>query len=108
MQQKPGQKFIRVALVLPTEFAYARGVMQGIIYATRQRNLYPGGEVSPQKVPLSFRVYRGVYGHSSRYLAKWFRDWKPDGVICQVYDDRLARVYRDLNKPVVELFKSRA
>jgi LacI family transcriptional regulator len=55
-----------------------------------------------------FRVYRGLYGHSSKYLAKWFRDWKPDGIIGQIYDDRLAKVYREANVPVIELFESRA
>src|SRR6202012_4920104 len=29
------------------------------------------------------------------------------GIICQIYDDRLARVYREINKPVIELFESR-
>src|SRR5437762_567024 len=34
---------VRVALVLPTEYAYARGVMRGIIATTRERNLYASG-----------------------------------------------------------------
>jgi LacI family transcriptional regulator len=55
-----------------------------------------------------FNVYRGIYGHASKYLAKWFRDWNPDGIIAQIYDDRLAEVYRQANKPVVELFESRS
>jgi len=55
-----------------------------------------------------FNVYRGIYGHASKYLVKWFRDWNPDGIIAQIYDDRLARVYRQAGKPVVELFESRA
>jgi LacI family transcriptional regulator len=104
-------KFVRVALVLPTEFAYARGVLRGIIAATRARNMYADDIPQQNKKrspPWLFRVYRGIYGHSSRYLLKWFRDWKPDGIICQIYDDRLARVYREINKPVVELFESRA
>lgn len=58
-------------------------------------------------LPWLFRIYRGIYGHSSKYLAKWFGDWNPDGIICQIYDDRLARVYRETGKPVVELFESR-
>jgi LacI family transcriptional regulator len=122
----PNRQFARVALVLPTEFAYARGVLRGIIAATRERNLY-GGTVATetlparpkqskrvakpeatQTLPWLFRVYRGIYGHSSKYLAKWFNDWKPDGIICQIYDDRLAKVYRETKKPVVELFESRA
>jgi LacI family transcriptional regulator len=123
----PNRQFTRVALVLPTEFAYARGVLRGIIAATRERNLYGGtvaetdAERSPsrakkgaskaaatQSLPWLFRVYRGIYGHSSKYLAKWFNDWKPDGIICQIYDDRLAKVYRQTKRPVVELFESRA
>src|SRR5688500_9685630 len=32
------QQFVKVALVLPTEFAYARDVLRGIIAATRERN----------------------------------------------------------------------
>lgn len=109
MDEDP-KNFRRVALVLPTEFAYARGVLRGIIAATRARNLY-ADEIprrSRQKeTPWLFRVYRGIYGHSSKYLAKWFKDWEPDGIICQIYDDRLAKVYRETGKPVVELFESR-
>jgi LacI family transcriptional regulator len=104
-------KFVRVALVLPTEFAYARGVLRGIIAATRARNMYADDipqQNKKRQPPWLFRVYRGIYGHSSKYLAKWFRDWKPDGIICQIYDDRLAKVYREINKPVVEIFESRA
>ncbi len=104
-------KIVRVALVLPTEYAYARGVMRGIIAATRERNLYASGlprRRGPEQLPWLFNVYRGIYGHASKYLIKWFRDWNPDGIICQIYDDRLARVYRESKKPVVELFESRA
>lgn len=104
-------RFVRVALVLPTEYAYARGVLRGIIAATRERNMYASGlpqNRSPAGLPWLFNVYRGIYGHSSRYLAKWFRDWNPDGIICQIYDDRLAKVYRQTGKPVVELFESRS
>jgi LacI family transcriptional regulator len=104
-------KFIHVALVLPTEFAYARGVLRGIIAATRERNMYaagiPGAQLKLGR-PWLFRVYRGIYGHSSKYLARWFKDWNPDGIICQIYDDRLAKVYRNTGKPVIELFESRA
>jgi LacI family transcriptional regulator len=104
-------KFVHVALVLPTEFAYARGVLRGIIAATRERNMYAVGLPGAQRklgLPWLFRVYRGIYGHSSKYLARWFKDWNPDGIICQIYDDRLAKVYRNTGKPVIELFESRA
>jgi LacI family transcriptional regulator len=102
---------VRVALVLPTEYAYARGVMRGIISATRERNLYSSGLAKrggPEQLPWMFNVYRGIYGHASKYLAKWFREWSPDGIIAQIYDDRLAQVYRQARRPVVELFESRA
>jgi LacI family transcriptional regulator len=119
-------EFVRVVLVLPTEYAYAREVLRGIIAATRERNMYAGRARAarggtggrhrsqrragrgPEARPWLFRVYRGIYGHSSKYLKEWFRDWDPDGIICQIYDDRLAKVYRDTGKPVVELFESRA
>jgi len=108
--EKRPNKFVHIALVLPTEFAYARGVLRGIIAATRERNLYAAG--MPQRkfadLPWLFRVYRGIYGHSSKYLTRWFNDWNPDGIICQIYDDRLAKVYRQTRKPVVELFESRS
>lgn len=103
--------FVRVALVLPTEYSYAREVLRGIVAATRERNMYAsgrGGRNGASSLPWLFNVYRGIYGHSSRYLKRWFRDWNPDGVIGQIYDDRLARVYRQTRKPVVELFESRA
>jgi LacI family transcriptional regulator len=110
MAASPSAAIVRVALVLPTEYAYARGVMRGIIAATRERNLYVSGlpgQRRADRLPWLFNVYRGIYGHSSRYLTRWFRDWNPDGIICQIYDDRLARVYRQTRKPVVELFESR-
>jgi LacI family transcriptional regulator len=103
-------KFLHIALVLPTEYAYARGVLRGIIAATRERNMY-GAAIPAQRrreLPWLFRVYRGIYGHSSKYLTRWFRDWNPDGIICQIYDDRLARIYRETGKPVIELFESRS
>ncbi len=110
MQIEKNASFLHVAIVLPTEFAYARGVLRGIIAATRERNLYAADK--PRRtltnLPWLFRVYRGIYGHSSKYLARWFKDWNPDGIICQIYDDRLAKVYRETKKPVVELFESRS
>ena len=110
---------VRVALVLPTEYAYARSVMRGIVAATRERNMYASANVTTSsrgagrggglaRLPWLFNVFRGIYGHSSRYLSRWFRDWNPDGIICQIYDDRLAKVYRETRRPVVELFESRA
>src|SRR6202034_1675021 len=110
MPEKDSAKFVHIALVLPTEFAYARGVLRGIIAATRERNMYPAaaGKRKRRDLPWLFRVYRGIYGHSSKYLARWFKDWNPDGIICQIYDDRLAKVYRETGKPVVEVFESRA
>ena len=111
MPASKSSNFIRVALVLPTEYAYARSVMRGIVGATRERNMYASG-LPPQRrrvegLPWLFNVFRGIYGHSSKYLSRWFRDWNPDGIICQIYDDRLAGVYRETGKPVVELFESR-
>jgi LacI family transcriptional regulator len=111
MSARKPVRFVRVALVLPTEYAYARGVLRGIIAATRERNMYASGlrrTRSPEGLPWLFNVFRGIYGHSSRFLAKWFKDWSPDGIIGQIYDDRLAPVYRQTGKPVVELFESRA
>ncbi len=101
------RKFLHIALVLPTEFAYARGVLRGIIAATRERNLYAAGLPHKQRrasLPWLFRIYRGIYGHSTKYLARWFKDWNPDGIICQIYDDRLAKVYRDTGKPLSSNF----
>jgi LacI family transcriptional regulator len=109
MAKKEQAQFVRVALVLPTEYAYARDVLRGIIAATRERNLFSKPAGSREAVtPWLFRVYRGIYGHSSKYLEKWFGEWNPDGIICQIYDDRLAKVYRATRKPVVELFANRS
>jgi LacI family transcriptional regulator len=107
---KKSAKSVRVALVLPTEYAYARAVLRGIIAATRERNMYvdrsqhdhPGSQL-----PWLFNVFRGIYGHSTKYLSRWFREWNPDGIIGQIYGDRLADVYVRTKKPVVELFESR-
>ena len=113
---------VRVALVLPTEFAYARDVLHGIVAATRERNMYGlagadasgdarengsgggGGGAWPHRRPWLFRVFRGIYT-SSRFLGRWFRDWEPDGIICQIQEDRMTKFYRGTGKPVVELFE---
>ena len=114
---------VRVALVLPTEFAYARDVLHGIVAATRERNMYGftaadegqsgngnGGRAAkadafwPGRRPWLFRVFRGIYT-SSRFLGRWFRDWEPDGIICQIQEDRMTKFYRSTGKPVVELFE---
>src|SRR5215510_263611 len=119
MARRSKRTFARIALVLPTEYAYARAVMRGIISATRERNMYaqadtlrgtttPDGSRSDlQRRPWLFNVFRGIYGHSSKYLERWFKDWNPDGIICQIYSAKLANVYRQTRKPVVELFESR-
>src|SRR4051794_17956262 len=103
--------YVRVALVLPTEFASARDVLHGIIAATRERNMYgrearhasagaaassaasrsasssssaaaaaaaatvartslrsAGGAAARAKRAWQFRVFRGFYAHSLRYL----------------------------------------
>ncbi len=40
---------------------------------------------------------------------KWFGDWNPDGIICQIYDDRLGCGFIGRRESsVVELFESRA
>jgi LacI family transcriptional regulator len=101
--------FVRVALVLPTEFAYARDVLHGIVAATRERNMYGIPPAAHPKSPRDrrpwlFRVFRGIYT-SSRFLGRWFRDWDPDGIICQIQEDRMATFYRNTRKPVVELFE---
>src|SRR3954466_3339920 len=107
----PQPKFIRVALVLPTEFAYARAVLRGVIAATRERNMYKSEGASARarrNKPWLFRIYRGIYGHSGRYLRHWFDEWNPDGIIAQSHKDRLAKVYHAFARPIVELFESRA
>src|SRR5205823_6446608 len=70
-----GRTFARIALVLPTEYAYARAVLRGIIAATRERNLYasnptpadgnaePAGGRDVEALPWLFNVFRGIYGH---------------------------------------------
>lgn len=106
MGRKVHQNYIRVAIVLPTEYAYARGVLRGIIAATRERNMYAAAGKSKQR-PWLFNVFRGVHSHSGRFLSRWFKDWQPDGIIGQIYSSGLAPVYRATGKPVVELFESR-
>ena len=110
LSKKDPAKFVRVALVLPTEFAYVRGVARNHRRDARAKYVCDRtvAQAAQDGLPWLFRVYRGIYGHSSKYLSRWFKDWNPDGIICQIYDDRLAKVYRETGKPVVELFESRA
>jgi LacI family transcriptional regulator len=116
-------RMVRIAVVLPTEFAYARDVMRGILEATRERNMYGRPAAEPRSAaksaarngrdapdrtprhPWQFRVFRGLYARSTRLMSRWFRDWEPDGVICQIEEPGLAPFFRDLGKPVVEVFE---
>src|SRR5687768_12291488 len=97
---------IRVALVLPTEFAHARDVLHGIVAATRERNMYESHHAQRprESLPWQFRVFRGIYT-SSTFLRRWFGDWNPDGIICQIQKDSMAQFYRNTGKPVVEVFE---
>lgn len=107
---RKGDEFVRIALVLPTEYSYARGVMRGIIAATRERNQYQAesnGRSGFTGRPWLFHVFRGVIGRSTKHLDKWFKDWNPHGIICEAYGEPLVRFYARLGLPVVELFKSR-
>ncbi|HYO11064.1 MAG TPA: substrate-binding domain-containing protein [Tepidisphaeraceae bacterium] len=113
----PHGKFVRIALVLPTEFAYARDVLHGVVAATRERNLYGRSKAAAAADPKAaaarergdhgswqFRVFRGIYT-SSTFLGRWFKDWEPDGIICQIQEDQMADFFRGTGKPVVEVFE---
>jgi LacI family transcriptional regulator len=96
-----------LALVLPTEYEYARDVLRGIIAATHEDNYYASlqGAKRFRKKPLwLFRIYRGATCRSVDDLRRYFNDWNPEGVICQIWDTALAEFYRELGVPVVQVF----
>ncbi len=101
---------IRISLVLPTEFAYAREVLKGIVDATRARSLYdPRSRRSknPDELPWVFHILRGTYGHSLSELRDWIGHFEPHGVIADIYDDQIAALLADQEVPFIELFGDR-
>lgn len=101
---------VRISLVLPTEYAYAREVLKGIVDATRTRSLYdPRSRRSrnPDELPWVFHILRGTYGYSLPDLRKWLADFQPHGVIADIYDDQIATLLADADIPFIELFGNR-
>lgn len=80
----------RVAVLLPMEIGYGRGVMQGI------GQFVSGANRDDQHV--NWRVYRSA--PSTRVLPLMKR-WKPHGVIAHVADIELARALSRIRPPVV-------
>ena len=101
----------RIAIVFAMEYSYAREVLRGIIAATRARGVYrtdsnTSMSASPAS-PWTFRIFRGRDATNPGRLAQVLRDWNPDGIIAEVFNDRLMATYRATGKPVVELFANR-
>lgn len=107
---RPLETTLRISLVLPTEFAYAREVLKGIVDATRSRSLYDPRNrrrSDPDQVPWVFHILRGTYGHSVAELRNWITDFKPQGIIADIYDDEVALLLNESDVPFIELFGDR-
>ncbi|QDT11106.1 xylose operon transcription regulator XylR [Planctomycetes bacterium K23_9] len=88
----PSKTLRRVALLIETSNAYARGVLEGIVSYTREQD--PWSIYLPEQE-------RGAKPPS------WLKNWKGDGLIVRIETDEIARMVRRLNKPVIDVSAAR-
>lgn len=82
----------KVALLIETSNAYARGLLQGIVAYMREQG--------------SWSVYLAEHGRGDRPPA-WLRGWNGDGIIARVETASIAKVLREVNMPVVDVSAAR-
>ncbi len=108
-------KAVRVALVLPLEHFYARGILLGIQKAIYPHNLSVALEWSaaqlPKKVselPWVFSIHGGSpRGKALEQLCDDLSRWKPDMVIGRIEDAELAEFLRGFKAPVIEIYSEK-
>ena len=82
----------RVALLIETSNAYARGLLQGIISYMREHG--------------SWSVYLAEHGRGDR-PPSWLGTWNGDGIIARVETPTIANALRQVKVPVVDVSASR-
>lgn len=82
----------KVALLVETSNAYARGLLQGIVSFRRERG--------------SWSIYLAEHGRGDRPPA-WLRGWKGDGIIARVETPTIANALQSVKVPVVDVSAAR-
>lgn len=82
----------RVALLIETSNAYARGLLHGIIAYTREHE--------------SWSVYLGEQGRGDDPPA-WLRRWRGEGIIARIENERIAAAVTATRLPVVDVSAAR-
>lgn len=82
----------KVALLVETSNGYARGLLKGIIAYIREHE--------------HWSVYLGEHGRGDD-PPKWLSNWRGDGVIARIENDRIARVVMKAGLPAVDVSAAR-
>lgn len=82
----------KVALLIETSNAYARGLVQGVVHYVREHR------------PWSFQMMEQGRGDDP---PPWLEDWDGDGVIARIETPRIARAVMKCGLPVVDLSAAR-
>jgi len=81
----------KVALLMSKNIGYNRDVIEGIYAYSQKRKNWIFHDAAPLEDSLD-----------------WLQEWKPDGLICHLYDDVLAEKVKELEIPVVNTTDSLA
>jgi LacI family transcriptional regulator len=82
----------QVALIIESSNEYARGLLKGIIKYNREHR--------------SWSIFCGEHGRDSTDLS-WLDNWKGDGIIARIENEKIAKYIVESNLPVVDLSASR-
>ena len=82
----------KVALLIETSNAYARGLLGGIVAYMRERR--------------EWSIYLAEHGRGAK-PPRWLTGWRGDGIIARIENAFIARALRSVNLPVVDVSAAR-
>ena len=82
----------KVALLIETSNAYARGLLGGVVAYMRENR--------------AWSIYLAEHGRGDQPPA-WLADWRGDGIIARIENRNIARALARLNLPVVDVSAAR-
>ena len=82
----------KVALLIETSNAYARGLLRGVVTYIREHR--------------PWSLYLAEHGRGDEPPG-WLKDWNGDGIIARIENPAIARALRDVKVPVVDVSAAR-